>query len=411
MIRLIYNFIIWLVEKLIPIIGLFNPKINLGIVGRRNSFSILQEKIKPSDKVIWMHVASLGEFEQGRPVLEGLKSDYPNHLILLSFFSPSGYEIRKDYEHADVICYLPLDMKANARRFLELAHPELVIFVKYEFWPNYLNEIAYSSAKSILISTVVQSDNRLMSYQRSWFVDMLSVFDHILTQDEDSLQLLKSIDVQSEIAVTGDTRIDRTLQIAKSAKPIPEIESFVAGHKVLVAGSTWNTDEDHLLRLFDTDDFKGWKLIIAPHDVSQSHIQSIERKYEEAIRYSALEPSRSCVLIIDNIGLLNQLYQYADLAYIGGGFGAGIHNTLEPAAFGIPIIFGPKYQKFVEAVSLVNNGGGFTYNSSDELIQTFQKLNGAQLYEFATGSVESFMESNRGATEKVMEAIEVMIDN
>ena len=411
MIQWLYSLITYLANSLVWIPALFNEKLKLGVDGRNQSFDILQSNIKLSDRVVWMHVASLGEFEQGRPVLERLKLNYPNHKILLSFFSPSGYEPRKNYEHADVICYLPLDTPDNAKRFLELVNPELVIFVKYEFWPNYLWAIKNHDCKSILISTVIQKSNGLLKYQRSWFTDLMNAFDHILIQDQSTYNLLDGLNLQSVLKVSGDTRVDRTLAIAESAQELPAVDQFCGTNKVLVAGSTWPQDEEHLYQLFTSDDFQGWKMIIAPHDITGSHIDQIINRFEGAVKYSEINSasSESRILIIDNIGLLNKIYRYGQLAYIGGGFGSGIHNTLEPAAFGLPIIFGPKYQKFVEANNLVENGGGFTCSNPAELQSTFQTLNDPTFYRKSSESVQSYMESNRGATEDVMEVVSELI--
>lgn len=410
MIKVYYNLLIKLSSAVVGLVALFHSKIKLGVQGRKETFSILSKNISSTDRVIWMHVASLGEFEQGRPVLESLRSDYQDHLILLSFFSPSGYEIRKYYENVDVVCYLPLDTNRNAQRFLELAHPELVIFVKYEFWPNFLNQIKQSSAKSILISTVIQSSNKLLKYHRSWFAEMMSTFDVILTQDQQTADLLDNLNISSKISVAGDTRIDRTLAIAAQAEEIVAISEFCKDANILVAGSTWTPDEIHLQELYESDHFVNWKLIIAPHDIGQSHISDIEQRFDNTIRYSQidrLEDQR--VLIIDNIGLLNRLYQYGYLAYIGGGFGTGIHNILEPAAFGLPIIFGPKYQKFVEARKLVNTNGAFVIENDIDLIERFQELEDEKAYHQACESVKAFMEDNHGATEIVMEVINELL--
>lgn len=411
MIRWLYSLISYLANALVWIPALFNEKLRLGVIGRKQSFDILQSNINSTDRVIWMHVASLGEFEQGRPVLERLKSEHPNHKILLSFFSPSGYEPRKNYEYADVVCYLPLDTPANARRFLSLANPELVVFVKYEFWPNYLSAIKSHNCGSILISTVIHKSNGLLRYQRSWFVKIMNAFDYILTQDQSTFDLLDGLKLRSLLKVSGDTRVDRTLAIAELAEKLPVIEQFCGNDKVLIAGSSWTPDESHLLELYKSDHFTNWKMIIAPHDISSNHVNEIMNRFPNTIRYSQIEnlSSEHRGLVIDNIGLLNKIYRYGRLAYIGGGFGAGIHNTLEPGAFNLPIIFGPKYQKFVEANRLVSTGGSFTYSDSGELLDIFQSLSDPAFYRNSSKSVQFFMESNRGATDDVMKSISKLI--
>jgi len=398
---------------LIWIPALFDEKLKLGTSGRKETFDILESNFHANDRVIWMHVASLGEFEQGRPVLQQLKSTYPDHKILLSFFSPSGYEPRKNYEHADVVCYLPLDTQNNAKRFLSLAHPELVIFVKYEFWPNYLKAIKSANCTSILISTVIGSNNKILKYWPSWFQEMMDTFDHILTQDHATLELLISLKLKSNIQVAGDTRIDRTLSIAQSSKELPEVRDFCGNQKTLIAGSSWPLDELHLHNLYKSNHFDNWKMIIAPHDISERHIDQIMSQFANAVRYSQINDAavNHRVLVIDNIGLLSQIYRYGHIAFIGGGFGSGIHNILEPAAFHLPVIFGPKYKKFVEAKTLIQKGGAFSISNETDLINWFSDLSRASKYDKSSKAIESYMEENRGATEdvfKILRAVKLL---
>ncbi len=411
MVRGIYNLITYLADMLVWIPAIFNQKLALGVQGRKQTFDVLKSDIAPTDRIIWMHVASLGEFEQGRPVLERLKSDYPKHKIFLSFFSPSGYEPRKNYEYADVVCYLPLDTQSNAATFMELAHPELIIFVKYEFWPNYLNQIKFNRCKSILISTVIRPDNLLLKYQSNWFADLMNAFDYIMTQDSATSDLLTDLDIQSDIMISGDTRVDRTLAIAAAAEGVSEIERF-CGDNVMIAGSTWPQDEANLSALMKSDHFEGWKMIIAPHEIGANHIDQIINRFDHSIRYSEISQLNNDhrVLVIDNIGLLNKIYRYGHIAYIGGGFGSGIHNTLEPAAYGLPIIFGPRYHKFVEAERLVETGGAFVYEDLRELIDIFSDLLSESHHAVSSKAVQSYMKENSGATDDVMNIIKTYLN-
>lgn len=410
MMDFIYNVLVSLVSVFIRLPAIFNAKLQKGVKGRDRSFGILKSNIEKNDRVVWMHVASLGEFEQGRPVLDCLRKQYPTHKILLTFFSPSGYEIRKDYSSADLSCYLPLDTDENARTFLKIVHPELVVFVKYDLWPNYLKYVRLSRAKSILISAVAHQKG-LFKYAPGFQVQLLNAFNVIAVQDQSSADVFSESGVQSQLVVTGDTRIDRTLEIANDVEQLPIIEKFCGEDKVLVAGSTWYADEEQLSQLLQDDIFKNWKLIIAPHDVAGIRINELKQIFSGALKYSELYGGSTFenerILIIDSIGLLNKIYRYGHVAYIGGGFGSGIHNILEPAAFGLPVIFGPNYRKFLEARTLVKEKGAFSVKSADELINVFYALD--EDSKEITEKVNAFMQANQGATEKVMKQIKKLM--
>ena len=309
-----------------------------------------------------MHCASLGEFEQGRPLIEKIKAEQPDQKIILTFFSPSGFEIRKNYDYADCIVYLPYDSPSNARQFLDLVKPKKAIFVKYEFWHFYLKGLKKRKIPTYLISTVFRKEQSFFKWYGGFFRNMLSSFTHIFTQDENSVLLLKEINFENAKAI-GDTRVDRVLAIGKSAKQFPEIEAFCAQSNILICGSTWPPDEAILAHFINNSLPPNWKIIIAPHDIKTSHIEQIQKRFTVPTNtYTNLAIGRkndAKVLIINNIGILSSIYQYGKIAYIGGGFGSGIHNTLEPITFGLPVIFGSKFQKFTEAVELVKSGGHF----------------------------------------------------
>lgn len=392
----------------------FNQKAKLWSEGRKNIFEELTDKFKnEKDRVIWMHCASLGEFEQGRPVLEALKKEFPSRKILLTFFSPSGYEIRKNYKGADWIFYLPLDTKANAQKFIEIVSPSLAIFVKYEYWYNYLNTIHQNKIPAILISAIFRKESIFFKWHGGLHRKMLYFFSHIFVQDEESKTLLSSIISTSKITVAGDTRFDRVVEIANRFEPIPLIEKFVANKQVIVAGSTWPDDEKALKKVLQ-DEKLLYSLIIAPHEISENHITFLKSLFPEAKLFSqinkAVDISRQGpkeVLIIDNIGMLSKLYHYSIISYIGGGFNkSGIHNTLEAAVYGKPVIFGPNYKKFGEAVNLIKEGGGYSYNDDNELIKIiFHLQNNKNILKSSGLVAESFVKENTRATEIIMNYI------
>ncbi|MEM1325658.1 MAG: glycosyltransferase N-terminal domain-containing protein [Bacteroidota bacterium] len=405
---ILYNISIHIYCFLIQIVGLFRLKAKLWITGRHNLFERLAEQVDTNKKTVWMHCASLGEFEQGRPILESIRKDYPDWQIVLSFFSPSGYEIRKSYEGANVVTYLPLDTRKNAERFIDMVQPELVVFVKYEFWYHHLSVLAERSIPTYLVSAIFRADQWFFkSYFGRLGRRMLFTFDHIFVQNNTSARLLQDIGYE-KVSVVGDTRIDRVLQIAKTAEQLPIINDFVQGRPALVVGSSWAADEQILLSYIHQypDD---WQYIIAPHDVNKSHIDALASAIQVPFqRYSTYQfEEEASVLLVDNIGLLSRIYQYGTVAYIGGGFGSGIHNTLEPAAFNLPILFGPRYHKFEEAVQLVQSGGAFVITSVADLSAFLTQLRQSSAHQTAAKSVQSYLIVHKGATSRIMNMIKL----
>jgi 3-deoxy-D-manno-octulosonic-acid transferase len=350
----------------------------------------------------------LGEFEQGRPLIEGYRRKNPAHKILLTFFSPSGYEIRKNYEGADLICYLPVDTPGNAKRFLDLVQPDAVFFVKYEFWFNYLSALKERKIPAFLVSGIFRPDHYFFKATGTWARKQLSAFTYFFLQDERSLELLHSIGYQNAF-VSGDTRFDRVVEIAKNAKQLGLVRIFSEGRKVLILGSSWPGDERLVAECLPQ--ISSHKLIIAPHEVNETHISNIEAMFKGALRYSNADEKNivpAQVLIIDNIGMLSSLYQYGSIAFIGGGFGKGIHNILEAATFGIPVIFGPNYEKFREAKDLLRLGGAFSVNDQTELKRTFALLSDEQVRMTAAQISKMYVQGRSGATERILNRIEKM---
>lgn len=395
---------------LIRIAALFNSKAKLWSQGRKNWAQRLHDELtakrRPGQTLIWVHSASLGEFEQGRPLMEAIKKERPEIFILLTFFSPSGYEIRKNYAQADLVCYLPADLPGNAKKFLAITQPQLAIFIKYEFWYNFLKALHEQEIPVWLIAALFRTQQPFFQTWGGWYLNILRGFDHFFVQNQSSADLLEEHQIQ-QYTLAGDPRIDRVLQIAAEAKTFPLVESFAQENSILMAGSTWAPDEALLAALWQNRDLcQGWKLIIAPHEIGASHLEQIEQKFAgNCVSYSQFETNKHAhctVLIIDNIGMLSALYRYATLAYIGGGFGAGIHNTLEPMAFGLPVIFGPKYQKFEEAIVNVQEGGAFVVQQAADLQQVFAQLQGLDFRNQASNVVQRYLQNNRGATAKIM---------
>lgn len=395
----IYNIGIAGYGLLLKVVSLFNAKAKLFIDGRKNIFSQLVQKINPNDKPIWFHFASLGEFEQGRPVLENLKSIHPDQKIIVTFFSPSGYEIRKNYALANVF-YLPLDTAKNAKKFISIVNPRLAIFTKYEFWYHYFKTLHEAQIPLYLISGIFRPEQAFFKWYGGFYRRILKFVTHFFVQNEESVMLLKSIGIE-EVSLNGDTRFDRVYENVLNPKKIAEIEDFCVGNPVLVAGSTWPADEKLLTVL--TEKYKNWKFIIAPHEIEESHIVEIEKLFPSSIRFSALErpnaKRQTQILIIDNIGMLSSLYQYGKVAYIGGGFGVGIHNTLEAAAFGLPIIFGPKYDKFQEAKELIAIGAAKSISTTEELEKAFLDFEDQPS---AAAAAKNYVASKKGATDKIL---------
>ena len=372
----LYNIAIQLYSLIIRIFSLFNTKASLFINGRKNIFPNIEKKIKAGSPHIWFHFASLGEFEQGRPVLEKVKEQYPNKKIVITFFSPSGYEIRKNYALADGIFYLPLDTASNAKQLIATLNPELAIFTKYEYWYYYFKELDKNNIPLLIISGIFRPNQIFFKPYGSFHRKILSYVSHFFVQNQESIELLKGINIQNA-TLSGDTRFDRVAENAVTPKKLNVIEKFCGKASVFVAGSTWPEDEQLIALLCKK--YPDWKFIIAPHEIGVNHIQEIEKLFPHGIKYSTFattdEPATNHqVLIIDNIGMLSNLYYYGKIAYIGGGFGAGIHNTLEAAAFGIPVIFGPKYDKFQEAKDLIKLNAAKSISNLNELETAFTTL-------------------------------------
>ncbi len=406
---LLYTFAIYLYGWGISIASLFSKKASLWVKGRRNWEASLLEfnqqfPLVPDQKRIWIHCASLGEFEQGRTLIEFIKANAPKTVIILTFFSPSGYEIRKNYAFADGIFYLPLDTQSNARRFLALAQPDQAIFVKYEFWYHYLSALRQTQVPTIVISAIFRPDQIFFKSYGILFRKMLRLLDHLFVQDQSSIDLLAAIGI-SDVTKAGDTRIDRVAQIPKEGRHFPKVVRFVGNSPCLVIGSSWGSDEAILKESISKSLPENWRVILAPHDISETHLSSIEKRWPGEIqRYSTLDdstPVAKRILLIDNIGMLQSLYRYGQIAYIGGGFGAGIHNTLEPIAFGLPVIFGPKFQKFEEAKQLLRQGGGFTVSSAAELSETLELLLQTDIYQTASERARAYISDHQGGTLKI----------
>lgn len=414
MMRLFYDVSIRFYNLALKLAAIFSKKARLWGEGRKNWPTRLKKELETirGKKLIWMHCASLGEFEQGRPLIEWLKEKRPDCKILLTFFSPSGYEIRKNYALTDVVFYLPLDTAVNARRFLQIAEPELAIFVKYEFWFHYLRQLEERQISHVLISAIFRKEQIFFKTYGGFFRSMLAGFDRLFVQDEASKALLKGIQTK-EVYVAGDTRIDRVLAIAKQNRRFPLLDAFAGRRPLLIVGSSWPPDEAILVPFINQYLPEDWKVIIAPHQIKESGIKALEDSLAApSIRYSQAEAqdlTSRRVLIIDNIGMLSALYAYGRLAYIGGGFGAGIHNTLEPIAFGLPVIFGPKYKKFMEAVELVQKGGAFSIENQQELSLVFENLRQEEAYARARSAARSYVERNQGATERIGRFLEVLV--
>ncbi|KAF0239239.1 MAG: 3-deoxy-D-manno-octulosonic-acid [Prolixibacteraceae bacterium] len=404
----LYQVGIFLYSVLVQFISVFNDKARLFVRGRKNWRANLAEKIDADAKYIWFHCASLGEFEQGRPVIEVLKQQFPDYKIVLTFFSPSGYEIRKNYPHADIVTYLPLDTKRNAAIFLNIVKPEKVFFVKYEFWYFYISELKKRNIPLFIISAIFRETQHFFKERPAgrWYRKMLFKVEHFFIQNEKSGELLKSIGI-SKYTVSGDTRFDRVATIAKSAKEIPIVEKFKGDSLLIIAGSTWNPDEELLAEFINQSSLK---FIIAPHEVSDGNINRIHQLLKKpAVSFSKAAESeihRFQVLIIDSVGLLSSLYRYGNIAYIGGGFGVGIHNILEAAAFGSPVIFGPNYKKFKEAVDLTFEGGAFSISEYAELRKVLDNLIGNKTERIKASEIcRNYVTKNVGSTKIVIKKV------
>lgn len=381
--------------------------------GRVRQFERLQEALAGNQApLVWFHCASLGEFEQGRPVMEAFREAFPKYKILLTFFSPSGYEVRKNYTGADYIFYLPLDSAANARRFLSITKPKLAVFVKYEFWHYYMQELEYRQIPVLSVSAIFRAEQVYFKGYGDFYRNILRRFTHIYTQNKPSLELLQGIHI-SKASIAGDTRFDRVLQTAASVKTIPLVEAFAAGQPVFMIGSSWPADLDALLPLIQKYQ-QSIKFIIAPHEVNEASINAVMQSLGEgAVRFSnttKADAAKYNVLVIDNIGMLSSLYSYGTYAYIGGAFGKGLHNTLEAAVFGLPLFFGPTYDKFQEAKDLVALGCAFPVNNAEELLQAFEQVHATPgLRQSITNKEKEYVQEQAGATAKIMADVKQLL--
>lgn len=410
----LYNILIQVVYLFLRIIALFNKKINLFVSGRKQTFYKLSS-IQKTDKVIWLHAASLGEFEQGRPIIEQIKNQYPNYKIVLTFFSPSGYEVRKNYNLADVVCYLPFDTKKNIRKFINKIHPELAIIIKYEFWPNLLNELKKTSTKTILVSGIFRENQPFFRFYGKWMQQFLFTFDHFFVQNKKSEELLNTVGFNN-ITVSRDTRFDRVYQILQQDNSLDFIEKFKNDKYTVVVGSSWDKDEELLVNYINNTATENEKFIIAPHNIHQKNIEELQRSIvKKTVLYSKFINSVESeinlfeyqVFIVDTVGILTKIYAYANVAYVGGGLQTGLHNILEPATFGIPIVFGGnKYKKFKEATDLVSLNGCKKITNQQEFSAIFAELFLNKNLRTEMGSInKNYVKNNIGATNLILNYI------
>lgn len=420
---MIYNIVIYFVLWGIAIASLFNEKVRKMWRGEREAFKILKQKVDLNAKYIWFHAASLGEFEQGRPLMERIRKDYPQYKILLTFYSPSGYEVRKNYEGADIICYMPVDTRLNAIRFLRLVRPVMAFFIKYEFWSNFLHILKHRNIPTYSVSSIFREDQVFFKWYGRSYAGVLKCFTRFFVQNEESKRLLDGIGITA-VDVVGDTRFDRVLQIKEAAKQLPICEAFRTGvassqsadvphhdFKVFVAGSSWPPDENIFIPFFN--EHKDWRLLIAPHVIAEEHLKLILSliKGKKVVRYTQTTPEEAAeadVLIIDCFGLLSSMYNYGDVAYIGGGFGVGIHNTLEAAVWNMPVIFGPNNKKFQEAQGLLKSDGGFEINTNEDFSGLMSSLmNDEAFLKQAGDKAGAFVAHLAGATDKVLASVKL----
>ena len=421
-----YNIIMYAIQLGVAIASLFNEKVRKMWRGEREAFRILKEQVDPNAQYVWFHAASLGEFEQGRPIMERLRQEHPEYKILLTFYSPSGYEVRKNYQGADIICYMPIDTVTNARRFLRLVRPCMAFFIKYEFWYNFLHILKHRNVPTYSVSSIFRPNQVFFRWYGVNYGRVLRCFTKFFVQNEQSKELLNSIGI-TEVEITGDTRFDRVLQIKEAAKQLPVVEKFISGNedtKVFVAGSSWPPDEEIFLRYFN--EHPEWKLIIAPHVIGEDHLQQIESLLagRKVIRYTEAEKSlnasdtsltshlspltSSDVLIINCFGLLSSIYRYGQVAYVGGGFGVGIHNLPEAAVWDIPVFFGPNNERFQEAQELKKNGGGLEIHNYEEFAARMDELTADPASRIKRGEAAGgYVKGNAGATEVVLRQLTI----
>ena len=418
----IYNLIVILASQLLKIIALFSPKMKLFVDGRKSVFQTLTNKIQSSDKTIWFHAASLGEYEQGLPVIEAIKQQFPTHKIVVTFFSPSGYEVRKNNMVADVTVYLPLDTTSNAKQFIKIIHPEMAFFIKYEYWPNYLNELKNQNIKTYLISGILRENQAFFKWYGGFYRNALKTFDYFFVQNDNSKTLLQSIEFNN-VKVSGDTRFDRVVSILERDNSLDFIEQFKENKTTIVIGSSWPKDENLLVNYINQSS-DNVKFIIAPHNIKSEQIQELKKSIskktvlfsenlETQLIGSDVETRLIAslqeynVFIIDTVGILTKIYSYADIAYVGGGFGnPGVHNILEPATFGVPVVIGPNYSHFAEASALVNMEGCISIQNQTQLNEAFDLLLHNEDERLEKGHIcSTFVQMNKGATQTIMNHI------
>ena len=420
---MLYNIIMYVYQTGIAIYSHFNEKVKKMWTGERAAFGVLQKQVEPNAEYIWFHAASLGEFEQGRPLIERIKKEYPHYKILLTFFSPSGYEVRKNYEQADIVTYLPIDTVANARKFLRAVRPVMAFFIKYEFWYNYLHILRHRNVPVYSVSSIFRPNQIFFRPYGRQYAAVLKCFSHFFVQNDSSKKLLAKIGI-NDVTVVGDTRFDRVLQIKESSKCLPLLDKFIgnkevksaAGHskalrQVFVAGSSWLPDEEIFIKYFDKH--SEWKLIIAPHVIANSHLQQILQllKGKKVVFYTKATEENVAdadVLIVDCFGLLSSIYHYCDVAYVGGGFGVGIHNVLEAAVWSVPVMFGPNNKRFAEAQGLLASKGGFEVDNYEMFAQVMEKFSSDKAFLQRSGNAAGdFVKRLSGATDKVFSSIKL----
>ena len=420
---MLYNIIMYIYQAGIAIYSHFNEKVKKMWIGERAAFGVLQKQVEPNAKYIWFHAASLGEFEQGRPLIEKIKKEYPNYKILLTFFSPSGYEVRKNYEQADIVTYLPIDTVANAQRFLRIVRPVMAFFIKYEFWYNYLHILRHRNIPVYSVSSIFRPNQIFFRPYGRQYAAVLKCFSHFFVQNDLSKSLLAKIGINN-VTVVGDTRFDRVLQIKDNSKKLPLVDKFIGNqdvklangvtnslHRVFVAGSSWLPDEEIFIKYFN--EHNDWKLIIAPHIIADTHLRQILQllKGKKVVLYTEATETNVAdadVLVINCFGLLSSIYHYGDVAYVGGGFGAGIHNVLEAAVWGIPVVFGPNNKRFAEAQGLLASGGGFEIDNYEKFALIMDRFRSDKDFLQNSGNTAgSFVKQLSGATNKVFSDIKL----
>jgi len=408
-----YSIFLLLYRIAVSFSSTWNNKARKWIAGRKNIFEKIKRGIEKSrSRIVWVHCSSLGEFEQGKPVIEKIKQQFPGIKLLITFFSPSGYEVKKSYAGADYVFYMPMDSKRNARKFLDIVNPTLVIFIKYDYWYHYLNELKKREINCLLVSAVFRQNQVFFKWYGSLQRKMLSCFTQVFVQDERSRKLLETINLDHRCIVAGDTRFDTVTKIAEKFEVIPQVETFIHGKKTIVAGSTWKKDEEMLQIALNKIASSDIKLIVAPHEINNAHLDELKKLFPVSIRFSELtrDPSLATnILIIDNIGMLSRLYKYGYLTYVGGGFTKdGVHNVLEAAVYGKPVLFGRTYGKYKEAIDLIKTGGATSFSDPGKLCEIFMNLlENKKDYEAACQASKSYVWENKGATERVLDYIEI----